>query len=241
MGQTDIQIISPKTAGDVRKNQILIKNLSNNNIVDILLESALKGTPVFKIGKGNPKLILTAGIHGNEIPPQIAALNAAENLNGKDLMGTVYIIPFAIPYATMRSARRFKGLDMNRKASAKGYISNEIINFAKSLKIDSLADFHATKPYSNPGVESIFCSKNPCPQSFKIAEHINEITRSKLICHSNAGTLYSGALEDECNLSNIPAVTCEVVSNNNKVDPGSYERSYLQMMAYLDYFNIIED
>lgn len=241
MGPVEIQIISEDAAGDLKENDVFLDNISKGSLTENLLKSALKGTSLLKIGKGGPKIMLTAGIHGNELSPQIAALTVAEKLKEVELKGTIFIIPFAVPYATMQSSRRYKGFDMNRKASEEGYLSNKIIKVAKTLKIDSLADFHSTKPYSNPGVESIFCSKKPCPKSFKIAEHINKATKSKIICHKIAATLYKGALEDECNLSGVPAVTCEVVSHNNKVDPGSHERSYLQMMAYMSYFNIVKE
>jgi predicted deacylase len=233
-----IQIISKETAGDLRKNQVFMKNLHEGSLASKLLDAAHEGTPMIRIGKGSPKIMLTAGIHGNELSPQVAALVVAQRLIEEEVNGTVYLVPFAIPFATMRSSRRFKGFDMNRAAFKEGSLSNEIIQDAKDLKLDSLADFHATKPYSNPGVESIFCSKKPCPESFRIAEHINKTTNSKIICHKNAGTLYKGALEDECNELNIPAVTCEVVSHNGKVDPGSHERSYLQMVTYMSYFGI---
>ena len=39
-----------------------------------------------------------------------------------------------------------------------------------------------------------------------------------MICHQEAGALYNGALEDECNLTGIPAITCEVVSRNGIVE-----------------------
>ena len=233
-----IEIISAETAGDLQENQVFMKNLSGSGLAFKLLDSAREGTPLIRIGKGSPKIMLTAGVHGNELSPQIAALDVAQKLVDQNIEGTVYLIPFAIPFATMKSSRRFKGFDMNRTAFKEGTLSNEIIKVAKDLNLDSLADFHATKPYSNPGVESIFCSKKPCQESFTIAEHINKATKSKIICHKNAGTLYNGALEDECNKSNIPAVTCEVVSHNGKVDPGSQERSYLQMVAYMSYFGI---
>jgi uncharacterized protein len=246
MGHSGIQIISPDTAGDIRENKTLLKHiskvpehLSKHSLTNELLKSALNGTPLLKFGRGSPKIMLTAGIHGNELSPQISALLLVEKLEKMKLKGSVFIIPFAIPYATMTSSRRFKGFDMNRKASIEGYLSNKIISVAKSLKLDSLADFHSTKPNSNPGVESIFCSKKPCPQSFEIARHIHKATDSKIICHKIAGTLYNGAMEDESNISGIPAVTCEVVSHNNRVDPGSQERSYLQMMAYMSYFNVL--
>lgn len=234
----EIRIISPETGGDLRENQVFMKNLWGGSLALKLLDSARKGTPLIRIGKGSPRIMLTAGIHGNELSPQIAALLVAQKLVGQKMHGTVYLIPFAIPFATMKSSRRFKGFDMNRAAFKDGSLSNEIIKVAQDLKLDSLADFHATKPYSNPGVESIFCSKKPCLESYTIAEHINNTTKSKIICHKNAGTLYNGALEDECNKSNIPSVTCEVVSHNGKVDPGSRERSYLQMVAYMSYFGI---
>lgn len=156
-----IRIISPETAGNIHKNKIIIENIPDGHLTEKILEAALKGTPLINMGNGSPKVILTAGIHGNELPPQIAALQMIEHLKDKDLNGSVFMLPFAIPYATMKSSRRFKGFDMNRKASSEGYITNKIIKAVKSLKIFSLADFHATKPHSNPGVESIFCSKNP--------------------------------------------------------------------------------
>jgi uncharacterized protein len=238
MGALDIRIISKQTGGDVKKNKTIMNHLIKDDLTSKVLVSALKGTPLIHIGKGSPEIMLTAGIHGNEISPQIAALMVARELLKERFNGTVNIVPFAIPFASMKSTRRFKGFDMNRSSFKEGYLTNEIVNVAKDLKIDSLADFHATKPYSNPGVESIFCSKKPTPESFKIAEHINKATKSKVIYHKNAGILYKGALEDECNLSSIPAVTCEVVSHNDRVDPGSHERSYLQMLAYLSYFGI---
>jgi len=234
-----IRIISPETAGDIRKNQVIMQNIPEGHLTEKIVENALTGTPMIKIGSGNPQLMLVAGIHGNELPPQIAALKMADTLAFQDIKGTVFIIPFAVPQATRHSSRRFEGFDMNRSSSKKGSLSNKIIKMAKQLKINSFADFHSTKLYSNPGVESIFCSKEPCYQSYEIAEHIKKATSSKIICHDVAGTHYSGALEDECNLLGIPAVTCEVVSQNNKVDPGSQERSYLQMEAYIEYFDVI--
>ena len=128
---------------------------------------------------------------------------------------------------------------MNRKSFKDGYISNTILKTAQKIKIEAAADFHSTQPQSNPGIESVFCSKKPCYDSFKIATHITGQMSSKMISQEKAGTLYGGALEDELNISGIPAVTCEVVSRNGKVDSGSIERSLLQMESFLNYFNII--
>ena len=51
---------------------------------------------MIKIGDMHPKIMIIAGVHGNELPPQIAALWLAEELWGGNINGTVYIIPFAI-------------------------------------------------------------------------------------------------------------------------------------------------
>jgi uncharacterized protein len=237
--ELDITIIDLETGGNVENNQDLKGHLSREKITESLIEAAKKGTPLVRMGSGFPTVLLTAGVHGNELPPQAAVSQLFSELNKKEMAGTVYIIPFAIPYATMKNSRRFQGWDMNRKALKEGTTSYHIIRTTQKLKIDAVADFHSTQIQSNPGIESVFCSKNPCYESFQIATHITIQTSSKIISQEKAGTLYGGALEDELNLSGIPAVTCEVVSQNGKIDPGSIKRSYLQMQAFLGYFNII--
>ena len=234
-----MRIIDPDTGGIVEKNQYLQRHLSKGLITERLIEAAKKGTPLFRMGSGFPKVLLTAGVHGNELPPQAAISWLFNELDKKKIAGTVYIIPFAIPYATMENSRRFQGWDINRKALMEGTTSYHIIKTTQKQKIDAVADFHSTQSQSNPGIESVFCSKDPCYESFKIATYITSQTYSKIISHERAGTLYGGALEDELNLSGIPAVTCEVVSQNGKIDPGSIIRSYLQMQAFLKFFKII--
>lgn len=235
----NICIVSHETSGRIEKNTILMEYLAESSVVDDFINASRIGTPLLKIGQGNPVIMITAGIHGNELPPQIAAIYLIENLLENGIDGSLYIIPFAVPYATMENSRRFKGIDMNRAASKGGFISNNIIETIKNFKISAVGDFHSTKPGSNPGIESVFCSRNPSNQSYLIAKHITEATSSKMICHDEAGKLYNGALEDECNLKGIPAVTCEVVSCNGMVDKNSHLRSYLQMESYLKYFNMI--
>lgn len=239
MVKDDIKIISKKTGGRVSENENIKAYIPNCTVPNRLLKAARYGTPMIKIGDTSPKIMLTAGVHGNELPPQIAALWLAEELWGNDINGTVYLIPFAIPEATMKNSRRFKGFDMNRTAAVSGSVSNKIIKTANNIGVVSLADFHSTKRRSNPGIESVFCSKNPCPESFMIAKYITKMTSSKVICHNNAGSLYGGAIEDESNLKGTAAVTCEVVSENCEVTPGSPERSYNQMISYLEYFGVV--
>jgi len=236
---SNIDIVSHETNGKIEKNTILMEYLAECSVIDDFIKVSQNGTPLLKMGHGNPRIMIIAGIHGNELPPQIASIYMIENLLGNEINGTLYIIPFAIPYATMENSRRFKGIDMNRTASKGGFISHNIIKTIKNFKISAVGDFHSTKPGSNPGIESVFCSKNPSNQSCLIAKYITDALSSKLISHNEAGRLYNGALEDECNLKGIPAVTCEVVSRNGMVDKDSHKRSYLQMESYLKYFNLI--
>ncbi|UTB33713.1 MAG: succinylglutamate desuccinylase/aspartoacylase family protein [Methanobacterium sp. ERen5] len=218
---------------------MLMDHIPDGDISYKMIKAARYGTPMMKMGNGSPKVMITAGVHGNEIPPQIAALELLEYLDAENLNGTVYVVPFAVPNATKNDSRRFKGFDMNRSAKKRGSATNKILMAVETLGVLSLADFHSTKPGSNPGIESVFCSKKPCSGSVKIAKHITNATSSKVICHKLAGALYGGALEDECNLKYIAAVTCEVVSENNLVRPGSVEASFRQMISYLEYFDVV--
>lgn len=238
----EMTIISSGTGGIIEENRTLNQHLVKKPLTKTLIDAAKEGTPLLKLGKGTPRVMIISGIHGNELPPQISSVRLINEISVIKLRGTIYFIPFAIPKAIMQNSRRFDGFDMNRSAYKPGTISNDILKLLKSLKIGALADFHSTQKNSNPGVQSIFCSKKPCYESFKMAKYIAENTSSKIICQENAGTLFTGALEDEANLSGTPAVTCEVVSNNGWVERGSPERSYHQMRTFLDYagFKLME-
>lgn len=239
MASKHLTILTHKTGGAIDQNSVLMDHVSDGDISHKMLKAARYGTPMMKMGNGSPKVMITAGVHGNELPPQIAALELLEYLDNENLYGTVYIVPFAVPNATKNNSRRFKGFDMNRSTNKSGSATNKILMAVDTLEVLSLADFHSTKPGSNPGIESVFCSKKPCSESLKIAKHITEDTSSKVICHKVAGALYSGALEDECNLKYVAAVTCEVLSENNLVRAGSVEASFNQMISYLEYFDIV--
>ncbi|MGC9517835.1 MAG: hypothetical protein ACP5C3_09100 [Methanomicrobiales archaeon] len=236
----DISIISHETGGKIQKNKFLMENIPKTDLISTIIKKSIQGTPLVKIGVRRPKIIITSGIHGNELPPQLASIKLINNLLNMNLKGTIYIVPFTIPFATMENSRRFKGIDINRAASKNGCISNTLLKTIKMLNIDAVADFHSTKLRSNPGRQSVFCSKKPCIKSYKIAQHISKNTPSELISYGEAGLYYKGAFEDECNLAGIPAVTCEVVSENGVIDPGSSEKSYNQMITFLNYFKMIK-
>jgi predicted deacylase len=102
-------------------------------------------------------------------------------------------------------------------------------------------DFHSTAINSMPGKEGIFCTMKPSPESFQIGKYIADYTKSEVLFYDRAGNAYKGALEDECNMALIPAVTCEVLSANGIAEKTSHERSLKQMGCYLSYFDIISN
>lgn len=228
--------ISNISGGYISKNKKLFDNIELTPLNKFILEKSVFGTPIFKLGKGETKLLLLSGIHGNEFPAQIANLRLLNELVGKDLSSTLYFIPFAAPKSSMNSERKFNSLDLNRSAHIKNSLSNLILKAVRDLEIGFVGDFHSTGRNSNPGFESIFSSKSPTPESFLIANHISRNVGSEVLAFDFAGSSYKGAVEDVCNLKGIPAVTCEVLCPFSNVNEESIETSLSQMKSFLDYF-----
>lgn len=237
-GFDDVEMtyVSFLSRGYISKNKNLFEKIELTPFTRFVLQSTTYGTPIFKFGNSGKKILVLSGIHGNELAPQLACLSLLNELIGSDLNNTVYVIPFASPKSTMNNERTFNSLDLNRSAHITNSLSNMIIQAVSELKIKFVGDFHSTAYNSNPGVESVFSSKNPSPESYLMAEYISEEVGSEVISFDVAGSSYKGAIEDVCNLRGIPAVTCEVVSPFASVGKGSFEKSLEQMKSFLTYF-----
>lgn len=241
IGQFDnleVNYISNFSGGYISKNKNLFEKLQLSKLTQFILEKSVYGTPIFKLGNKGNKLLILSGVHGNELPPQIANVNLLNGLLNKDLNNTIYFIPFASPKSTMNNERTFNSMDLNRSAHIKNSLSNLIINAIDDLGIDFVGDFHSTAYNANPGFESIFSSKSPTPESYLMANHISQDVGSEIISFDYAGASYKGAVEDVCNLKGVPAVTCEVLCPFANVASGSVEKSYSQMVSFLTYFGI---
>ena len=236
----ELEIISKDSGGFVSANKNIFDKINLSLNSKFILNQAIKGTPMIKFGNGDPKVMIVAGVHGNELAPQIAALNLIDHIYDLDLNGTVYVIPLASPKSTMENSRYFEGVDLNRSAHKPNVITNLILKKAKKLEIDAIGDFHSSAPNSNPGREGVFCTKVPCSKSYFIADYIAEKTGSEKILYPSAGIPFKGALEDEANLKQIPAVTCEVLSAVGYSNDKICKRSFLQMIAFLEYFGIVD-
>lgn len=230
--------ISRISGGYISKNRHIFEKIKLNPLNKFILEKCIYGTPIFKLGNKGNRILVSSGVHGNELSSQIANLNLLNEFVEKELSHTVYFIPFVAPKASMLNERTFNERDLNRSAHIKNSLSSLIIQVIDDLKINFVGDFHTTAYNSNPGCEVIFSSKNPSPESFLIANYISNDVGSEVIAYDVAGSIYKGAIEDVSNLKGIPAITGEVVSPFASVGKGSVERSYAQMKSFLSYFGI---
>lgn len=230
--------VSRESGGYISKNKNIFNYFDLNGLDQFVLGRAVFGTPIFRLGSSGNRILILSGIHGNELSSQIACLKLLNEYVGKEINHTLYMIPFAAPFATMSNDRNYRGMDLNRSAHIGGSLSNMILECIEKLSIDFVGDFHTTALNSNPGFEAVFASKSPTAESFLISEFVSKDTGSKSIVFPVAGASYEGAVEDECNIRGIPAVTGEVLSPFGAVGKGSVERSYNQMKSFVDYFGV---
>ena len=234
----EMSYIADFSGGYISRNKNLFKELELNRLTQFVLEKCVYGTPIFKLGSSGTRILILSGIHGNELPAQLANVKLMNELINRDLNHTLYFIPFASPKSTMNNERTFNSMDLNRSAHIKNSLSNLIVQCALNLGIDSVGDFHSTAYNSNPGIESVFSSKSPTPESYLIAEYISRNVGSEIISYDFAGSSYKGAVEDVCNLKHIPSITCEVLCPFAGVGEGTVEKSFSQMKSFLEYFGV---
>lgn len=234
----EMSYISKLSGGYISKNKYIFDSIELNDLNRFILKKCVYGTPIFKLGSGGNKILVLSGIHGNELPPQLANLNLINQLIDRDINNTIFFIPIAAPKSTMYNERSFNARDLNRSAHIKNSLSNLIIQAIEKLKIDFVGDFHSTAYNSNPGFDAIFSTKYPTFESFLIGSYVSKSVMTESIVYKSAGEPYNGAIEDECNLNGVPAITGEVLSPFARIGQGSADRSLAQMKSFLDYFGL---
>lgn len=233
------------TAGNVLANTPLNKYLINHGFrknIELMecISKTREGSIVFTTGKGRYNLMLVGGVHGNELSSQVALLKLMDALINEKykVKCRLHIVPFLIPISTMLNSREYDCLDMNRNAHVGG-ITKKVVDYAVDNDITALCDCHTTDPNNKPGFASVFCSARPLIQSVRIAKQICADTSSKILPISQAGSVLSGAVEDECNLRGIPAVTCEAVEKSGQITEAGVDFSYAHVLSFLNYFGVI--
>ncbi|MDD3985833.1 MAG: succinylglutamate desuccinylase/aspartoacylase family protein [Methanobacterium sp.] len=123
-----IQIVGPeyfildnRLGGNVTQTPQIDKCIPKTDFAKTIFNLEKKGSVILKFGDGHgPKLLILAGIHGNETAANIAIMKYLEYIKDKKIHGTLYIIPFAIPVDTALNTRFYNGVDPNRIADVKG-------------------------------------------------------------------------------------------------------------------------
>ncbi len=224
--------------GDVSKVGLIRNNMPNNVWVKKAVKATKKGNPLLMIKGGKGKVIfITAGVHGNELSSQVAAMKLINKLTKNPIKGTVYIIPFVNLKAISKKVRH-TGSDYNRIASNSGTIPNKIVNLVVKYKCDAYGDFHTTKPGGVPGKNVAMGSKSP-GVSFAMTNYIVKTCHVNKIVYKYPGQKYPGAIADNVNKRGIPSVLCEVVLPHNTITQNSVKLSHSMMNALLRYHSVI--
>lgn len=235
-----ITIYKWKSGADVKRNKKIKSNIPKSSLVKKVVKAAKKGTPMitFKGGSGK-KVFITAGVHGNEISSQVAAMRLIKYLESHPVKGTVYIMPFINPKGTASNVRDYQGVHLNDKANVKGTISYKTVKLIVKFKCSAYGDFHCTRPGGVPGKNVAMGTYEPTYNSSVMAKYIAKKSKVKYLIYPVAGTEYPGALEDVVSLKHIPAVTCEVVTPHGKIAKGSVAKSLSMMKSFLKFNALI--
>lgn len=235
-----IYIYKWNSGANVKKNKKIKANIPNSKLVQKIVKAAKKGTPLIKFkGGSGKKVFITAGVHGNEISSQVAAMRLIQYLETHPIKGTVYIMPFINPKGTAKNVRDYNGVHLNQKADTKGTISYKTVRLIVKLKCNAYGDFHCTRPGGKPGKDVAMGTYKPTYKSSVMAKFIAKDSNVKFLIYSKAGKEYPGALEDVVNLKHIPAVTCEVITPHGKIAKGSVGKSLLMMQSLLKFNSLI--
>ena len=236
----EIGVIDFGSKADITINQPLMNSIKHTEITDKLIDLCKQGSPYIKFGNGNGKtVIVNAGTHGGELPPQLAAFEIINLLvnYADEIDGTIYVFPVIFPEATANNVRIFNGTNLNLVAAVNGSISNNLVKFARSVNASGLGDFHSTRHAdSDVGITCIMGSLSPTYESSLIAHFISNETGYYCDIYEQAGVPYAGAIEDYSNILGGPAITAESLCNHRAVEYGTPEISFNSMRSFLKYF-----
>lgn len=228
------------SGADVTKNKKIKSNIPDSKLVNKIIKAAKSGTPVIKFKGGKGKVVfITAGVHGNELSSQVAAMNLIKYLESHPIKGTVYIMPFMNPKGTAANVRDYGGVHLNKKANVKGTISYKTVSLITKFKCSAYGDFHCTRPGGSPGKDVAMGTYKPTAKSATLAKYISKKSNVKCIIYKKAGVEYPGALEDVVSLKGIPAVTCEVITPHGTITKGSVSKSLSMMKSFLKFSSLI--
>ncbi len=225
-----ITVIDNSTGGDITNNRVIMQYIPKTELSNKIIATAQNGTPMVTFGDGSePHVMIVAGVHGAELPTQIAAMNLINDLVTTKIKGTIYIIPFAVPCDTAANTRLYHGKNPNIITRTPGSPTNIIIQTALKNNVKYLGDFHSSQPHDVPGKNCVIYYNNKTSQD--LAKYMAKNTNVSLL---NA-IPYPGLLTTVSTNKKITSIVSEVLSPHGTVKPGSSEISYKNMISFLQY------
>ncbi|UTB32060.1 MAG: succinylglutamate desuccinylase/aspartoacylase family protein [Methanobacterium sp. ERen5] len=205
MGPTYI-IFDKNVGGDVLKNPDINRYIPKTSFAKTIFNLEKSGSVMLKFGNGNgPKVLISAGIHGNETEANIAIMKYLEYIKDKSINGTLYVIPFDIPIDTAKNTRFYHGHDPNRIANIAGSPGWNIIQFAHKNGVNYLLDVHSGGEVTSKGLLNVNTGTSNS-QEVKWAKYITSTSG----CVSRVQPLETGMVRNEAFKYNISTITMEV-------------------------------
>ena len=88
----EMSYVSFLSKGYIARNRNIFEKINLTPFSKFILKSCIYGTPIFKMGSSGKKLLILSGVHGNELPPQLANLKLLNQLMNMDLNNTIYFM-----------------------------------------------------------------------------------------------------------------------------------------------------
>jgi len=207
--------------GDVLKNSKISKNMPKSALSKEIVSMCKKGSVILKFGNGNgPKMLLCAGIHGDESAANIATLNFLETIKNKEINGTIYVIPFIMPKSTAIDKRNWYNhdkrynVDPNRYSHIPGTPGYKIVQFAKKNDIKFIIDIHSGQGLNSYKNGFIFANKKPVSkQETQWLNYIKKTVKPGIIYN----TPEKGYIRGYSRANGITTLTFEVEKNRGSV------------------------
>lgn len=228
----NVQILDKNVHGNVMKNPAIKNYLNNSSFNQEMVSKLEQGSLVYRLGNGKGKMILIiGGIHGDEPQGSLAVTEFMNYLKKKEINGTIYIIPFAIPVDTEKNSRNYAGsskpYDPNRKADAAGTPVNNILRFALAHKVDYIIDVHAGDGVSSEGL--VYFQNSP---EEIWAKYIQEKTGCIIQNKPQTGTF-----RYETSKNGIKTITMEVEKKSNII--GTSDKEFKMLIHACEYLHVI--
>ena len=199
-------ILDKHVGGDVLKNHEINSYIPKTSFAKTIFRLEKSGSVLLKFGNGNgPKVLISAGIHGNETEANIAIMKYLEYIKDKSFNGTLYVIPFDIPIDTAKNTRFFNGKDPNRIANIVGSPGWNIINFAHKNGVNYLLDVHSGGEVTSKGLLNVNTGTSNS-QEVKWAKYITSTSG----CISRVQPLETGMVRAQAFKYKINTITMEV-------------------------------